>query len=161
MWSCMARPYRFFLLCGGKNYPIPTQKWKKVVWPRETTQCACPDNFLLHARVINLLQQVDYTRQLCRHESSIQLKSLTRHHQHSLVHGRCETIIAMEPRDNLITHCTLIIMICCHHLPKFFLPKCLDGWICQSFWPPKFCAIRYILGISICISYFQSIYIYI
>jgi len=68
----------------------------------------------------------------CSHELSIQLKSLNRRH----CHGATQQI----------TQCTRIIMICCHHLPKFFLPKCLDGWIRQSFRPPKFCAMQYLQG---------------
>jgi len=30
-------------LCGGKSFPVPTQKQKKAVWPRETIQHVCRD----------------------------------------------------------------------------------------------------------------------
>jgi len=53
-----------FSFVWGKNYPVFTQKREKVVWPCENTQCECCEDFLLHACLINLLQQVDYTRQL-------------------------------------------------------------------------------------------------
>jgi len=51
-----------FSFCEGENFSIPTQK---MVWLRETIQCACCEDFLLHASLLNLLQQLDYTRQLC------------------------------------------------------------------------------------------------
>jgi len=126
-----------FSFVWGQKLPCNNTKAGKsglAMW--DYTLCVTWD-FLFHARLINLLarlinlQQVDYTRQLCirsSHKSLTQLKSLKRHHRHG----------AMQQ----LTQCSRIIMICCHHPPKFFPPKCLDGWIRQSFRPPKFCAIR-------------------
>jgi len=68
-------PTAFFV--WGQELPVSTQKWEKAVSPRETIQRECREDFLLHACLINLLQQVDYTGQLCirgSHKSSIQLK---------------------------------------------------------------------------------------
>jgi len=54
-----------FSFVRGKNYPVSIQKREKAVLPRETTQSECREDFLLHGCLINLLQQVDYIRQLC------------------------------------------------------------------------------------------------
>ena len=73
----------FFFCVGVRITLSPHKSRKKAVWPCETTQFECCEDFLLRARLINL-QQVDYTRQLCircSHESSIQLKSLNRRHR--------------------------------------------------------------------------------
>jgi len=113
-----------FSFVWGRDFSISTQNRKKAVWPRETIQRMCLEDFLLQCCLINLCIRGS-------HESSIQLKkfrSLNRHHRHGATWQ--------------LTQCALIIMIYCHHPPKFFLPKCLDGWIHQSFRPPKFCAIR-------------------
>jgi len=71
-----------FFFCAGEELP---RFHTKTVLPRETTQCECREDFLLHGCLINLLQQVDYIRQLCirvSHNHRFNRKSLNRHHRY-------------------------------------------------------------------------------
>ena len=132
MYSHVARPDCFFFCVGARISLSPHKNRKKAIWPRETIQHACREqgheDFLLHSCLINLIQQVDYTWQLCTCGIAtnhwFNWKSLNRHHRHGATQQ--------------LTQYTLIIMISCHHLPKFF---CQNVWMgesakvfdCQSF----------------------------